>query len=191
MFGAAVFAKERLPLHRVLGALIAFAGLCYLLWPQGGQPMDPVAVLAMVLAGLGWGGYSVIGRTAGPALPATAASFALALPLCGLVLWFFPLVPEPLFTPFGVLLAVLSGALTSALGYALWYRVLPQITASVAGVAQLVVPVLAMMGGIVLLDEVQTLNFILACALVLGGIATALRLHQAVLHWWLSKRSRS
>ena len=109
--------------------------------------MDPVAVLAMVLAGLGWGGYSVIGRTAGPALAATAASFALALPLCGLVLWFFPLVPEPLFTPFGVLLAVLSGALTSALGYALWYRVLPQITASVAGVAQLVVPVLAMMGG--------------------------------------------
>ena len=56
-------------------------------------------------------------------------------------------MPEPLFTTFGVLLAVLSGVLTSALGYALWYRVLPQITASVAGVAQLVVPVLAMMGG--------------------------------------------
>ena len=101
MFGAAVFAKERLPRHRVLGALIAFAGLCYLLWPQGGQPMDPVAVMAMVLAGLGWGGYSVIGRTAGPALPATAASFALALPLCGLFLWFFPPVSEPLFTPLG------------------------------------------------------------------------------------------
>jgi drug/metabolite transporter (DMT)-like permease len=191
MFGAAVFAKERLPRHRVLGALIAFAGLCYLLWPQGGQPMDPVAVMAMVLAGLGWGGYSVIGRTAGPALPATAASFALALPLFGLFLWFFPLVSEPLFTPFGVLLAVLSGALTSALGYALWYRVLPQITASVAGVAQLVVPVLAMMGGMVLLDEVLTLNFILACALVLGGIATALGPHQAVLRWWLFKLSRS
>ena len=98
---------------------------------------------------------------------------------------------EPLFTPFGVLLAVLSGALTSALGYALWYRVLPQITASVAGVAQLVVPVLAMMGGMVLLDEALTLNFIFAFTLVLGGIATALGPHQAVLHWRLSKRSRS
>ena len=84
MFGAAVFAKERLPLHRVLGALIAFAGLCYLLWPQGGQPMDPVAVIAIFLAGLGWVGYSVIGRTAGPSLPATASNFALALQLCGL-----------------------------------------------------------------------------------------------------------
>ena len=69
-----------------------------------------------------------------------------------------------------MLLAVLSGALTSALGYALWYRVLPQITASVAGVAQLVVPVLAMMGGMVLLDEALTLNFILAFTLVLGGL---------------------
>ena len=61
--------------------------------------MDPVAVIAIFLAGLGWVGYSVIGRTAGPALPATAASFALALPLCGLVLWVFTLVPEPLFYP--------------------------------------------------------------------------------------------
>ena len=100
-------------------------------------------------------------------------------------------MPEPLFTTFGVLLAVLSGVLTSALGYALWYRVLPQITASVAAVAQVVVPVLAMMGGMVLLDEVLPLNFILAYTLVLGGIATALGPHQAVLHWRLSKRSRS
>ena len=103
----------------------------------------------------------------------------------------FLLVSEPFFTPFGVLLAVLSGALTSALGYSLWYRVLPQIAASVAGVAQLVVPVLAMMGGMVLLDEVLTLNFIFACALVLEGIATALGPLQALLHWRLFKRSRS
>ena len=87
-----------------------------------------------------------------------------------------------------MLLAVLSGALTSAFGYSLWYRVLPQTAASVA---QLVVPVLAMMGGMVLLDEVLILNFIFACALVLEGIATALGPLQALLHWRLFKRSRS
>ena len=189
MFGAAVFAKKRLPRHRVLGALIAFAGLCYLLWPQGEQPMDPVAVMAMVLAGLGW--LLCHWPHCGSCTASNSGQFCSCIAALRAVFTVFPPVSEPLFTPFGVLFAVLSGAPTLALGYALWYRVLPQITASVAGVAQLVVPVLAMMGGMVFLDEVLTLNFILACALVLGGIATALEPHQAVLRWWLFKRSRS
>ena len=151
--------------------------------------MDPVAVMAMVWQV--WGGLLCYWPHCGSCTASNSGQFCACIAALRLVLWVFPLVPEPLFTPFRVLLAVLWGALTSALGYALWYSVLPKITASVAAVAQLVVPVLAMMGGMVLLDEALTLNFIFAFTLVLGGIATALGPHQAVLHWRLSKRSRS
>jgi drug/metabolite transporter (DMT)-like permease len=76
-------------------------------------------------------------------------------------------------TPAGLWLAVLSGAVTSGLGYALWYRILPALGASRAAVAQLTVPLLAALGGILLLHEPLTLRFVLAAALVLGGVALA------------------
>ena len=179
MFGAAVFAKEQLPLYRVTGASIAFGGLCYLLAPTASVIMDPLAVCLMVLAGLGWGWYSLVGRNAGPSLPATAASFALSLPLCAAVVW-FSTSATPVITSYGVMLALLSGAVTSAMGYALWYWILPQISTSIASVSQLVVPVLAVAAGVLLLGELVTVKFILACGLVLGGIAISLGLHRSL-----------
>ena len=115
-----VFAKEQLPLYRVTGASIAFGGLCYLLAPTASVIMDPLAVCLMVLAGLGWGWYSLVGRNVGPGLPATAASFALYLPLYPAVVW-FSTSATPVITSYGVMLALLSGAVTSAMRYALWY----------------------------------------------------------------------
>ena len=85
----------------------------------------------------------------------------------------------PVLTTYGALLAVLSGTLTSAMGYGLWYWILPQTSASVASVSQLVVPVLAMAAGIVFLDEALTMKFVIACALVLSGIALSLGLHRS------------
>ena len=127
--------------------------------------------------GLG-GGYSIVGRSAGSSLPATAASFALALPLCAGVVWMF-MPAAPVLTTYGALLAVLSGTLTSAMGYGVWYWILPQISASVASVSQLVVPVLAMAAGMVFLDEALTMKFVIACALVLSGIALSLGVHRS------------
>lgn len=75
--------------------------------------------------------------------------------------------------PTGVWLAILCGAITSGVGYAMWYQVLPQLQASVAAVAQLTVPVIAMVGGVLLLSEALTLHAILASALVLGGVAVS------------------
>ena len=178
MFGAAVIAREPVPQHRAVGAGIAFGGLCTLLFPTAAVVLDPWAVCLMVVAGLGWGGYSIVGRSAGPGLPATAASFALALPLCAGVVWMF-MPAAPVLTTYGALLAVLSGTLTSAMGYGLWYWILPQTSASVASVSQLVVPVLAMAAGIVFLDEALTMKFVIACALVLSGIALSLGLHRS------------
>ena len=123
MFGAAVIVREPVPQHRVAGAGIAFGGLCILLFPTAAVALDPWAVCLMVVAGLGWGGYSIVGRSAGPSLPATAASFALALPLCAGVVWMF-MPAAPVLTTYGALLAVLSGTFTSAMGYGLWPVVL-------------------------------------------------------------------
>ena len=120
MFGAAVFAKEQLPLYRVIGASIAFGGLCYLLAPKAFVIMDPLPVCFIVLAGLGWGWHSPVGRNAGPSLPVTAANFLLSLPLCAAVVW-FSTSATPVITSYGVMLALLSGAVTSAMRYALWY----------------------------------------------------------------------
>ena len=87
MFGVAVFTREPLPRYRVIGASIAFGGLCYLLVPTASLAMDPFAVGLMVLAGLGWGGYSIFGRNAGPAclqpLPVLRFFCHCAPPSCG------------------------------------------------------------------------------------------------------------
>jgi drug/metabolite transporter (DMT)-like permease len=125
----------------------------------------------MACAGVGWGVYSVSGRGQSDALGATAWNFGLALPL-GLALALAgstEIVP----TPTGLWLAVLSGAVSSGLGYALWYRILPGLGASRAAVAQLTVPVLAALGGSLLLHEALTLRFAVAAALVLGGVGLA------------------
>ena len=158
MFTAAVFAKERLLRHHMLGALIAFGGLCYLLVPTGSVAMDPFAVCLMVLAGIGWGSYSIFGRNTGPSLSVSAVSFTLSFPFCAAVVWFFTSA-TPFITSYGVMLALLSGAVSSAMGYGLWYWILPQISTSVASVSQLVVPVLAMAAGIIFLDELLTIKF--------------------------------
>jgi len=56
------------------------------------------------------------------------------------------------------------------MGYALWYRILPRLPASVAAVAQLTVPVIAMAGGTALLGEALTAEILMAAVLVLGGV---------------------
>lgn len=170
MFLGAVVAREPLPPLRILGALIAFAGLAWLMAPGAARP-DPMGFALMTAAALGWGLFSLIGRKAGAPLPTMTASFLWATPL-GLMA--FLLWPDTIDMR-GATLAVISGAVTSGLGYALWYRVLPQIASSIAAVVQLTVPIIAMAGGMVFLSEPLTLRFTLAAALVLGGVALSLR----------------
>ncbi|MEQ9258401.1 MAG: DMT family transporter [Roseovarius sp.] len=171
MFTGAVLTAEALPARRWLGAGLALAGLAWLLWPKGG-PVEVSLVHAgfMTIAGIGWGLYSLAGRKAVDGLQATAANFLIAAPLglgIGLAL---PGAEVAIALP-GVGLAVLSGAVTSALGYALWYSILPKLPASVAAVAQLSAPVIAIAGGVLLLGEVLTLQIALSSAVVLVGVA--------------------
>ena len=173
MFAGGLWASEVMPLRRWLGAGMAMAGLAWLLWPaESGPQVSMLHGALMAIAGFGWGLYSLAGRASKDALQATAANFILAAPL-GAILGVGLPASEIAISLTGVWLAVLCGAITSGLGYAMWYQVLPQLQASVAAVAQLTVPVIAMVAGVVLLGEVLTLQALLASALVVGGVAVS------------------
>ncbi|MEO1139303.1 MAG: DMT family transporter [Pseudomonadota bacterium] len=175
MFAAALLSREAMPAQRWIGAALALAGLAWLMWPGGDTQISPLHGGLMALAGIGWGLYSLAGRKSKDALQATAANFVIAAPFGGLALLFLPAASDPVeLSVVGIALAVIAGAITSGLGYALWYSVLPNLAASVAAVAQLTVPVIALAGGIVLLGEGVTLTIALASALILGGVAMSI-----------------
>ncbi|WP_411891575.1 DMT family transporter [Yoonia sp. SDW83-1] len=171
VFGWAVIEGQTVPVMRWIGAGIALIGLCVLLWP-GGQATVPFAgAMSMAAAGVGWAAYTLLGRAESDALGATAGNFLLCVPLTGLAM---VVAGGGHLSVMGVLTAVVAGAVTSGLGYALWYRVLPSLPTTVAGIAQLSVPVIAVAAGAVLLAEPLTLRLLSAGALVLGGIALSL-----------------
>lgn len=172
MFGAAAAAGEPIPARRAIGAVIAFAGLAALLWPAGAAAPDLVGGALMAFAGGGWGVYTLLGRGARQPLARTERNFRVAaLALLPLLL----VTGLPAGNALGYSAAVVSGAVSSALGYALWYRVLPQLPTTAAATAQLTVPVIALLGGMLVLSEALTWRFALASVLVLGGVALALR----------------
>lgn len=169
MFAAAVLRKDDMPLNRWLGAGLAFAGLAWLLWPSGDVIFSLPHAVSMALAGVGWGIYSLAGQTETDATQATAMNFILAAPLSLLALLVLA-VDVSSVNALGVGLAVASGAITSGMGYALWYALIPTLGASKAAVTQLTVPIIATLGGLVTLGEPITLKLTLASAIVLGGV---------------------
>ena len=168
MFLVAVLRGEDVPSRRFLGAGIAAVGLVWLLWPSETLQLPLGSVVAMAVSGVGWGVYSLAGQGAKDATQSTAMNFILAAPFGLLALLF--VTDMGVITPLGIIMAVISGAVTSGLGYALWYAVLPSLGASRAAVAQLTVPVIAMAGGMLFLSEALTLRFVLSSVLVLGGV---------------------
>ena len=171
MFAGGVLAREVIPRTRIIGAAVACVGLVYLLLPGTSAP-PALASFLMVAAGIGWGIYSLVGRRETDPLAGTAGNFLLCLIAMAAA---FVFLQEGTDLPLsGVIYAVVSGAIASALGYALWYALLPQLGATRAAVAQLSVPVIALAAGAVLLDEVITWRIAFASALVLGGIAFSL-----------------
>ncbi len=169
MFATAVWRGQSVPPLRWAGMGVALAGLAVLLWPAGAVRVDASGALAMICAGAGWAVYTLLGQSERDATAATTANFVLCLPLMvSAVALRGELGPLPVA---GVLVAVLAGAVTSGLGYALWYRVLPDLAVTIAAIAQLSVPVIAVVAGIVLLSEPLTPRIVVAASLVLGGIA--------------------
>lgn len=171
MLGAGLLAGERFAPGGWLGLLLACAGLAVLLLPGAAAPALPGALL-MAGAGVAWGGYSLRGRGAADPLAATAAGFLRAAPM-GLLLA-LPYLSRAHADAFGVGLAVASGALTSGLGYVVWYAALRRLSALRAAVVQLSVPLIAAVGGVLLLGEAFTLRLGIAALAILGGIGLVL-----------------
>ncbi len=175
MFAGGAIAGEAVSRQKLVGAGLAFGGLVWLLWPTGDVQIPALWASFMIVAGIAWGLYSLAGRGAGDPLAVTAANFLLATPLCFVIPMFLPVQLDPMpISNFGISLAVISGAITSGLGYALWYTVLPRIGSAAGGLVQLSVPVIAILGGVVFLNEAASLRLIGAAIVVLGGIAYGL-----------------
>lgn len=159
---------ERLSAGQNIGLVTALGGLVALLLP--GLSAPPLAsALLMVCSGVAWGVYSLRGKGAGDPLAATTGNFLRAVPFAAvssLVLLSTARVDAQ-----GIAYAIASGALTSGVGYAIWYAALRELTATNAATVQLSVPVLAAIGGIVLLGEPISLRLFIASIAVLGGIA--------------------
>ncbi len=171
MLIAAVLSGERPGWLQWLGLLTALGGLVYVVLPGVSAP-DALGSALMTVAGVGWGFYSLRGRSATDPLGETAGNFARSLPMVALVS--AASVGAVRVETTGAMLAVTSGALASGVGYAIWYAALPGLTAASAATVQLSVPVLAAMGGVILMAEAVTPRLLIASLLILGGVALAL-----------------
>ncbi len=169
MFAGSVLGGERAALSKWLGMLVSLSGLVLLFWPSDQLVLDFWALGLMGVAAVGWGIYSLIGRGVTDPLGATAWNFVYASPIALVCLFFFS--GTAAVTPQGVLLAIVSGGITSGFGYALWYKILPELGAMIGALAQLSVPVIALVMGVMILGEAVTLKSLTACLLVLGGIS--------------------
>ena len=170
MFGWAVFKRQPVPVMRWVGAAFALVGLAVLLWPSGPAMVPFAGTLAMIAATAGWVAYTILGQGVRDPLAVSAGNFILCLPLVALSLL---LASGGVLSVGGVAAAIVAGAVTSGMGYALWYRVLPELPTTVAAVAQLSVPVIAVLAGVIFLAEPVSVRLIAAGVLVLGGIAVS------------------
>ena len=171
VFGWAVIEGGNIPVLRWIGAAIALTGLCVLLWPSGDAAVPLGGAISMAIAGTSWAAYTLLGRAEADPLGATASNFLLCLPLVAVAMLWVGIGTMPVG---GIVTAIIAGGLTSGVGYAMWYRALPSLPTTVAGIAQLSVPVIAVSAGVIFLSEPLTLRLVIAGALVLGGITVSL-----------------
>lgn len=162
---------ERPGITGITGLILAVAGLIALVGPGISRP-DPIDALLMSIAGISWAGYTLRGRGSDRPVLVTAGNFLRSVPLA-LALWLLAVLiqQEAIHVDAkGVGLAILSGAVMSGLGYALWYTVLPSLTRAQSGVVQMAPAPLATLGGLLLLGEPITMKILLASFLILSGV---------------------
>ncbi len=152
------------------GFLMAMGGLIYLLFPGLSAPPLTAAIL-MTISGISRGFYSALGQKTNNPVLQTSRNFVLLVPVCFLLALIFPIQ----LTMEGYMWAILSGALTSGLGYVVWYAVLKELATSTAAIGQLSVPAIAALGGILFLDERLSTRLVIATLIILSGIIIKIR----------------
>lgn len=167
MIGVSIFRGERPTALEWIGLIVAVGGLVYLVLPGLAAP-PLVNALLMTAAGIAWGFYTLRGKGSSDPLADTTGNFVRSVPM--IILAAIPFFAQLRLSSRGVLLAAISGAVTSGVGYAIWYAALKHHTATRAAVLQLSVPVIAAAIGVWFLSEAADLRLVIAAALILGGI---------------------
>lgn len=167
MIAVALIRGERPRAVEWLGLLIALGGLTYLLLPGLSSP-PPLESSLMAAAGIAWGFYTLRGKGSTDPLADTTGNFVRAIPMIALAA--IPFLARINISSRGIVLAVLSGAVASGIGYTVWYAALKHHAATRAAVLQLSVPLIAAFGGVLLLSEAMTTRLLIAAALILGGV---------------------
>jgi len=168
MILASLIRGERPRTLEWLGLAVALAGLIYLFYPGLSSPPAASSAL-MVAAGASWGLYTLRGKRSADPIGETAGNFLKSLPFGAAALLVF--LPSLHLSAYGVLLAVISGAVTSGIRYAVWYTALRDLTTTRAAAVQLAVPIITTIIGIVFLSEIADLRLVISGILILGGIA--------------------
>ncbi|MFC0401810.1 DMT family transporter [Paraburkholderia rhizosphaerae] len=171
MIGYALWSGERLHPRQWLGMMLALAGLVGLVLPGVAAPA-PLSSLLMLAAGIAWGAYSLRGKRAADPAAATAGNFLRAVPFAAALS--VSMQAHLSVDRAGVIYALVSGAITSGLGYVIWYAALKELRASSAATVQLSVPLIAALGGIALLNEPLTPRLVASATAILGGIAVVI-----------------
>ena len=162
-----LFTGTRLHLTEWIGVAVAFTGFVYLILPGVSTP-PLVGLLLMTVAGVAWGIYTLKGRDSKSPLMDTAYNFLRTTPL--VIVLTFITMSHSTYTTEGILLALLSGSITSGVGYTIWYIALGGLSSTQAAVLQLSVPVIAAFGGVIFVSEAITFRLSVSATLVLGGI---------------------
>lgn len=182
MIGWSIIQGNKVTLFEWAGIAISFSGLIYLLSPGLAAP-PALGTIMMILSGASWGIYSLLGKHQDNPILSTAKNFLFCLPgviiLVLLSIGHFIQVGPAKLSGHGISLAIISGAVTSGMGYILWYLTVVRITITAASVSQLVVPILAATGGVLFLGESLSLRLGIASALILGGIVLTIMSRRA------------
>lgn len=169
----AIFYKEKLTVNKIVGISLAFVGLIYLLYPKEDFSISFFHTFLMIISGIAWANYSVIGKSSTNALLNTTDNFFKAFIFVVIFMIFF--IDSFKLDFYTSVLAIFSGAITSALGYLIWYEILPKIEILTASILQLIVPIIAIFLGVIILDEVLSFELLLSTFLILLGIFIALK----------------
>jgi len=164
----AIMNKEKICFKQAFGILTALLGLLYLFYPKDNFTISMEGFILITIAGISWGAYTILGKKSENALKDTNENFLKTIPFLFIYLLIFPINIE--INIDGLILSFLSGAITSAIGYVIWYKVLDNISILTAGVIQLIVPVVAIFLSIILLNEPITITLLVSTALILIGI---------------------
>jgi drug/metabolite transporter (DMT)-like permease len=167
MISVTFVSGNKLCVSEWVGVLIALLGFLWLILPGVSAPSLEGLIL-MAISGIAWAVYTLMGKKSEDPLADTHYNFLRTLPFI-LILVIYN-IGDYYLTQRGLLLAVASGAITSGLGYSIWYLALKRLATIQAAVLQLLVPVLAATAGVLFVSEVLTERLIGSSLLILGGI---------------------